>query len=83
MVAADGDYDDNEQYDILSCLADGCYTFTIYDSYGDGICCGFGIGNYEILSPLGDIMGLGGEFADDESVPFCLPFVVPPPVGKF
>ncbi|MBU0616380.1 MAG: hypothetical protein KKI02_01550, partial [Planctomycetes bacterium] len=27
---------------------DQCYDFTIYDSYGDGICCAYGEGYYEI-----------------------------------
>ena len=83
VVATGNGYGDNTQYTIPNCLADGCYTFTIYDSYGDGICCGFGIGNYELLSPSGDVMGAGGEFTDDESIAFCLPFIVAPPVSAF
>lgn len=83
VVASGTGYDNNTQYNIPACLADGCYTFTIYDSYGDGICCGFGQGDYEVLSPDGDVMGSGASFADDESFNFCLPFVVPVPVASF
>jgi PKD repeat protein len=84
VVASGGGYDDNTQYTIPNCLADGCYTFTIYDSYGDGICCGqYGDGAYELLSPNGDLMGEGGEFEDEESIEFCLPFIVAPPVSVF
>jgi len=83
VVASGSGYSDNTQYNIPACLADGCYTFTIYDSYGDGICCGFGTGDYEVLSPAGDVMGSGAEFADDESFSFCLPYVVAPPVAAF
>lgn len=75
VVASGSGYGDATQYDIPACLADGCYTFTIYDEYGDGICCEYGNGNYEILSPEGDVMGSGAEFGDDESIEFCLPFV--------
>ena len=83
-VVASGDgYDDATQYTIPNCLADGCYTFTIYDEYGDGICCEWGNGAYELLSPDGDVMGEGGVFEDDESIQFCLPFVVAPPVAAF
>lgn len=28
--------------------AAGSYKFTIYDTYGDGICCGYGLGSYDI-----------------------------------
>ena len=24
------------------CGADGCYTLTVYDSFGDGMCCAYG-----------------------------------------
>jgi lysyl endopeptidase len=84
-VVASGDgYDDATQYDLANCLPDGCYTFTIYDSEGDGICCGeWGDGAYQLLAPNGDVMGEGGVFQDDESIEFCLPFVVTPPVSAF
>ena len=48
----------------LSC---GCYTFTIYDSYGDGICCSYGYGYYNVYYD-GALVGTGGDFGDDESV---------------
>ncbi len=53
-------------FDIPIC-SDGCYTFTIFDAFGDGICCGFGTGSYEVLLD-GMVVGSGGEFADSESV---------------
>lgn len=75
-VVASGDgFSDNAQNDLLACLDDGCYTFTIFDSYGDGICCDFGNGNYELVSPGGDVMGSGGDFQNEESIYFCLPFL--------
>ncbi|MDG2425437.1 MAG: BspA family leucine-rich repeat surface protein [Flavobacteriales bacterium] len=52
------------------CAGIGCYTFTMYDSYGDGICCGYGTGNYE-LSMDGVIMASGGNFEDQEVTTFC------------
>ena len=54
------------------CLNDGCYTFTINDSFGDGLCCGFGIGNYSLTSADGSILASGGEFGSSESTPFCI-----------
>eukprot|EP00592_Proboscia_alata_P022117 CAMPEP_0194423034 /NCGR_PEP_ID=MMETSP0176-20130528/22356_1 /TAXON_ID=216777 /ORGANISM="Proboscia alata, Strain PI-D3" /LENGTH=737 /DNA_ID=CAMNT_0039232103 /DNA_START=53 /DNA_END=2266 /DNA_ORIENTATION=+ len=45
----DIEFESNKQYNFFECLnSAGCYTFTIYDSYGDGICCGHGIGRYSI-----------------------------------
>lgn len=54
------------------CLNDGCYTFTINDSFGDGLCCGFGIGNYTLTSADGSVLASGGEFGSSESTPFCI-----------
>ena len=34
--------------DAFLTLPVGQYTFTIYDSFGDGICCGYGEGWYSI-----------------------------------
>ena len=47
----------------------GQYTFSIFDSFGDGICCGYGYGYYNILID-GVIVASGGEFADSEIVEF-------------
>ena len=46
------------------------YTFTIYDSYGDGICCGQGAGGYTV-TVNGDIYAEGGEFSSSESSFLC------------
>ena len=55
------------------CLSQGCYTFTIYDSYGDGICCAYGEGNY-FLENLenNNIYVSGGFFESLEQTSFCL-----------
>jgi len=46
--------------------ADGCYTFEITDSYGDGICCSSGNGSYVLESLEGDIIASGGDFGAGE-----------------
>ncbi len=53
------------------CLPDGCYTFTIFDSYGDGICCNYGQGSYE-LSTDTTILASGGDFTFEESTVWCV-----------
>ena len=49
---------------------DECYTFTILDSYGDGICCGFGNGSYSLEDGDGNVIIAGGDFGASESVLF-------------
>lgn len=49
------------------CIADECHIFTIYDSYGDGICCGYGQGSFTLLLN-GVEVATGGEFAFSQSV---------------
>ncbi|MFT5382826.1 MAG: hypothetical protein ACI8VT_000504 [Saprospiraceae bacterium] len=54
---------------------DLCYTFTIYDSYGDGICCGFGEGDYAIVDEQGNpLLSSTGEFGEIETNEFCATF---------
>lgn len=56
------------------CLPDtNCYTFTIFDSYGDGICCGYGLGSYFVLVDGDTAINSGGEFGSSESVDFNCP----------
>ena len=65
-------YGNNESSTVdATCVADDCYTFTINDSYADGICCAFGNGAYEILVD-GVVVASGGQFSSTESVEFCI-----------
>lgn len=54
------------------CIPSGCYTFNIFDSEDDGICCQYGIGSYELTDENGAILADGGNFDASESTPFCL-----------
>lgn len=45
----------------------GCYEFVIEDGAGDGICCGYGIGNYEITDGDGTVIAEGAEYDSGES----------------
>lgn len=56
---------------IALCIPEGCYTFTIFDEWGDGICCAYGEGSYTLLNDLGQAFASGGEFQDEESQQFC------------
>lgn len=53
-------------------LEDGCYTFTIFDAFGDGICCAYGNGSYQVTCSI-LVHASGGEFsATSESTDFCV-----------
>ncbi len=50
-----------------------CYTFKIYDSFGDGINSGYGAGYFDLKSQDGTtVIYSGGSFEDEESVTFKL-----------
>ncbi|MFK8103964.1 MAG: S8 family serine peptidase, partial [Saprospiraceae bacterium] len=63
---------------IDQCLADGCYDFTIEDTYGDGICCGYGNGAYSLTDANGLVLASGGQFTNTETTNFCLNNTPPP-----
>jgi hypothetical protein len=44
---------------------------TVYDSWGDGICCGYGEGNYE-LTVAGEVVASGASFGSEEITEFCI-----------
>jgi hypothetical protein len=52
-------------------LGAGDYTFTIFDSYGDGICCAYGSGSYSLQDEFGNLVASGGSFGSSESSNFC------------
>ena len=53
------------------CLPDDCYTFTINDTYGDGICCAYGNGSYSVTDASGTLAS-GGSFTSSDVSNFCL-----------
>jgi len=52
-------------------LANTCYTFTIYDSYGDGInTAQYGAGSFSVTDGNGMILASGGVFTDEDGDAF-------------
>ncbi len=79
-VASGGTYGsqpDGSTVTIPVNLADGCYTFTINDSYGDGICCNYGNGSYSVASDCGTVYASGGSFGSSASTNFCIGSTTP------
>jgi len=54
------------------CIASGCYDFTIYDDFGDGICCSYGTGSYTVTNTDGSVLASGGSFTDQETTNVCV-----------
>jgi len=72
----------NTLYEKEHCLPAGQYTFTIRDSYSDGLCCSYGIGYYELFVD-GRLQFSGAEFGSVEEETFgsCGPDSTPPSVA--
>ncbi len=73
-VASGGTYGsqaDGSTLVIEECLANGCYDFTISDTYGDGICCSYGNGSYNV-SNSGQTLASGGSFSSSETTNICV-----------
>jgi PKD repeat protein len=51
----------------VTCIEDNCHQWTINDSYGDGICCGYGQGSFELILD-GVQVGSGGEFGASQTL---------------
>jgi hypothetical protein len=47
-----------------------CYTFTIFDSYGDGITGTYGNGSYKIVETNSNVVLSGGSFGSEETKAF-------------
>jgi len=78
VVHSGGPYEDDlggTEVVVDLCLEDGCYILEISDSWGDGMCCEYGNGGWELLDPSGAVVASGGQFTDSETEQFCTPDV--------
>ncbi len=70
VYGSGGPYANNQTYNTNVCVPDGpIIVFTIFDSYGDGICCGFGSGSYTV-SANGSTVASGGQFGSSDETSF-------------
>lgn len=73
VIASGGPYSDNDNpVSETICMPDGCYDFTIFDSFDDGICCQYGQGSYSVVDEFGNEFASGGEFESSETTEICL-----------
>ena len=74
VLYSGGPYTDGNSTPVSAdlCLADACYDFVINDSYGDGICCDYGNGLFEITNDQGNVVVSGGTFGSTLAENFCV-----------
>lgn len=54
-------------------LPAGYYSLTMKDSYGDGMCCGYGNGSYSLTNNSNNtVLASGGAFTFSETTTFCV-----------
>ncbi len=63
---------DGSTINISRSLEEGCYTFIINDTFGDGICCTYGNGSYALTDSSNITLLSGGDFNAQESKNFCI-----------
>jgi len=72
VAASPGGYFGNNLFNSMVILPPGDYEFVIYDSFGDGICCGFGEGWFSLTNNCGldtAVYDFGGS---ELNIPFTL-----------
>ncbi|GGE39196.1 T9SS type A sorting domain-containing protein [Psychroflexus planctonicus] len=70
VVHSGGPYNGQQNQSVqqtLNLTENDCYTFTIMDAYGDGICCDWGDGSYSLETSDGTVIIQGGSFGSQES----------------
>lgn len=68
-----GDYPNgsNQVFINVECVPSGCYTFTVYDQYGDGLMLGGGF--FDLSDGLGNTLAYGsGNYGYEISFEFCI-----------
>ena len=76
VIRTGGPYQDNANGTVVSsswCLANGCFTFRMFDAANDGICCAYGNGSFEIADAFGAVyVANNGQFTTTATENFCI-----------
>lgn len=74
IIAAGALDNDTEVFTEDICVDySSCFSLYVYDSYGDGICCGYGFGDFLIMDSSDNIvLSNNGEFDNFVQEVFCL-----------
>jgi hypothetical protein len=76
LMASGGPYSNTQTtFTEEFCLTDGCYTLTVYDSFGDGLQFQGVVGDYTLTDGVGTVLAemiSGGNFGSSAVHDFCL-----------
>ena len=70
ILEQNGPFTDHTRHVFNECFVPGCYTFEINDSWGDGICCSYNQGNFEVKI-FDTVVVEGEEFSLSYLKSFC------------
>jgi len=56
----------------VAVVNNNCYRFTINDAQGDGICCDYGNGYYNLKTSTGNLIATGGAFTNQDIKSFSI-----------
>jgi hypothetical protein len=73
VIASGGVLGSGQVYTEDICLDyNACFSLYVYDSFGDGICCSYGQGNFQVLNSSGEIIvSNNGDFDYETLEVFC------------
>jgi hypothetical protein len=78
-VAGGSDYPNNSLIEVSRCVDGGIHTFSIRDAFGDGICCQYGPGWYQIWYDDVIIHDSDGQYGSEEIISFAESGIVESP----
>jgi hypothetical protein len=79
QVAGGSDYPNNSLIEVTRCVDGGIHTFSILDTFGDGICCQYGPGWYQIWYDGVIIHDSDGKYGSEEIISFTESGIVESP----
>ena len=74
QIVSEGDLGGGtDEYTEEICVSSStCLSLYVFDSYGDGMCCGYGQGYFQVWNEEGDlIVSNDGDFGDEAVESFC------------
>ncbi|HMC96123.1 MAG TPA: trypsin-like peptidase domain-containing protein, partial [Flavobacteriales bacterium] len=69
QAASNGAY---PQVPITICVPDGCHDLIVSDAFGDGMCCTYGNGAFNLRDAQNNVLASGGSFTFTSTTNFCV-----------
>lgn len=73
VIASGGPYTDGNTTPVnanVTINANDCFTVTVFDSYGDGMCCAYGQGSWTLKDPSNNVVATGAQFNSADAKAF-------------